>query len=44
MADKINLIIDGKQISVDAGTSILDAAKQNGNYIPTLCHDDIVKV
>ncbi|MBQ6625580.1 MAG: FAD-dependent oxidoreductase [Clostridia bacterium] len=44
MADKINLIIDGKQISVDAGTSILDAAKQNGIYIPTLCHDDIVKV
>lgn len=44
MADKINLIIDGKQITVDAGTSILDAAKKNGIYIPTLCHDDIVKV
>ena len=44
MADMINLTIDGKSITVEKGTTILNAAKQNGIYIPTLCHDDIVKV
>ena len=34
----IQLTIDGKQIAVDANTTILDAAKQLNIYIPTLCH------
>lgn len=33
----VNLVIDGKQISVEEGTTILQAALQNGIDIPTLC-------
>jgi len=33
----VNLIIDGKQISVEEGTTILQAALKNGIDIPTLC-------
>ncbi len=36
---KVTLTIDGKAIQVEAGTSVLDAARQNGIFIPTLCHD-----
>ena len=32
------MIIDNKQIEVKEGTSILEAAKQNGINIPTLCY------
>lgn len=40
----LNLIINGKNITVEEGTTILQAAKDNGIYIPTLCYDDAVKV
>lgn len=33
----VNLTIDGRALSVPAGTSILAAAKENGIRIPTLC-------
>lgn len=33
----VNLIIDGKKIQAKDGTTILEAAKQNGINIPTLC-------
>ena len=33
----VNITIDGKKISVTEGTTILEAAKQNGINIPTLC-------
>jgi NADH-quinone oxidoreductase subunit G/NADP-reducing hydrogenase subunit HndD len=33
----IQLTINNKKISVEAGTTILEAAKQNGINIPTLC-------
>ena len=36
--DKINLTIDNRPVSVDKGTTILDAAKHIGIEIPTLCH------
>ena len=36
--NKINLTIDGRQVSVNPGTTILDAAKACGIDIPTLCH------
>ncbi|HOO85609.1 MAG TPA: 2Fe-2S iron-sulfur cluster-binding protein, partial [Prolixibacteraceae bacterium] len=36
--DKIKLIIDHKEVEVAKGTTILDAAKQIGVHIPTLCH------
>lgn len=35
---KINLLIDGKEVSVLPGTSILDAAASVGTHIPTLCY------
>ena len=35
---EIQLTIDGKQVSVPAGTTIFDAARMNGIPIPTLCH------
>ncbi|MDD4315809.1 MAG: [FeFe] hydrogenase, group A, partial [Clostridia bacterium] len=34
----INLTINGKQISVAEGTTILEAARQTGIKIPTLCY------
>lgn len=38
----VNLIIDGKQISAPEGTTILNAALDNGIYIPHLCsHEDL---
>jgi NADP-reducing hydrogenase subunit HndD len=39
---KISLTIDGIDVTVDEGTSILDAAKQVNISIPTLCyHEDL---
>ena len=35
---KVSLTIDGKQVVVDEGTSVLMAAIANGSYIPTLCY------
>ncbi len=36
----VNLKIDGREVSVPEGTTILDAAKSLGIEIPVLCHDD----
>lgn len=37
-AAPIELTIDGKKVSVPAGTTVFDAARLNGIAIPTLCH------
>jgi predicted molibdopterin-dependent oxidoreductase YjgC len=34
----VRLIIDGKMVEVEEGTRLLDAARQNGLSIPTLCY------
>ncbi len=34
----VNLTIDGKQLSVQENTTIMDAAAQNGIHIPKLCY------
>ena len=34
----VNLTINGKQLDVQEGTTLLDAAKSQGINIPTLCH------
>jgi len=34
------LKIDGKDIAIESGTTVLQAAKENGVAIPTLCHLD----
>ncbi len=31
--------INGKEVEVPQGTTILDAAKEAGVHIPVLCHD-----
>src|SRR6476660_9925848 len=36
----VSLKIDGREVTVRDGTTILDAAKQLGIEIPVLCHDD----
>lgn len=42
--DMINLTINGQKVTAPAGSTILDAAKANGIYIPTLCYDEAVEV
>ncbi|NLP47118.1 MAG: 4Fe-4S binding protein [Epulopiscium sp.] len=37
----VKLTIDGKTIEVPKGTTILEAAKKLGLFIPTLCHLDL---
>ena len=42
MANTVNLNIDGIDISVEAGKTVLDAAKELNIHIPTLCyHEDL---
>jgi len=42
MSDMVKLYIDGSEVEVPAGTTILDAAKKQGINIPTLCyHEDL---
>jgi len=43
MNDKIKIVIDGKECWTEHGKSIIDAAKDNGIYIPSLCHVEGVK-
>ncbi len=38
MDNLVNISIDGKKYKVQEGRNLVDAAKQNGIYIPTLCH------
>jgi formate dehydrogenase alpha subunit len=40
----INLTIDGKEIQVPKGTMLLDACRQAGADIPTLCYDPDLKL
>ncbi len=37
MADLVTLTIDGRQVSVEPGTTLLDAAKKMGKDVPTIC-------
>lgn len=39
---KIKLTIDGNEVMAAEGATILDAARQNGIHIPTLCHHPAV--
>lgn len=39
LQEQVTLTIDGIQITVPMGTSVLDAARMAGIDIPTLCHD-----
>jgi len=37
MEDKLTLIIDGQETSVERGKTILEATRENGTDIPTIC-------
>ncbi|ABC75968.1 2Fe-2S iron-sulfur cluster-binding protein [Syntrophus aciditrophicus] len=39
----VNLVIDGKKIEAETGTTILSAARDNGIVIPTLCHHESIE-
>jgi len=43
MSEKIKFTIDGKECLADQGQNVLDAALDNGVYIPFLCHVKGVK-
>lgn len=43
MNDKVKFVIDGKTCYAEPGQSLIDAAKDNGVYIPSLCHVEGVK-
>jgi [NiFe] hydrogenase diaphorase moiety small subunit len=38
MSNLVNIKIDGKSMQAEAGMNLVDVAKQNGIYIPTLCY------
>ena len=40
---KISFILNGEKVVARAGSTILEAAQQNGVEIPTLCHDPRLK-
>lgn len=42
--EMVNLTINGIKVTAPQGSTILEAAQQNGIYIPTLCYDEAVEV
>ncbi len=40
MTENLTLIIDGQEVSVERGKTILDAARDNGKDVPTICYHD----
>ena len=40
--ENVKLTINGKEITAPVGSTILEAARRNGIYIPTLCYDEAV--
>ena len=40
MPDTITLTIDGEQVSVERGVTLLEAARQSGREIPTICYHE----
>jgi formate dehydrogenase (NADP+) beta subunit len=42
MTDNVKLTIDGKEVEIEKGATVLQAARKAGVYIPTLCfHPDL---
>ena len=40
MSERVNIVIDGKDCSCEKGEYLLEIAKQNGIYIPSLCYHE----
>jgi len=43
MSKTIHMTINGKKIQAPEGTTVLEAAKNEGMYIPTICHHEALK-
>jgi formate dehydrogenase alpha subunit len=39
----IHLTIDGRKVTVPEGVTVLEAIQRAGRYVPTLCHDPVLK-
>jgi NADH-quinone oxidoreductase subunit G len=37
MSERVTVTVDGKEVEVDAGTLLIQAAQDNGTYIPRFC-------
>ena len=37
MTDAFTLVIDGQEVSIEQGKTLLDAARENGKDVPTIC-------
>ena len=37
MSERVSITIDGREIDVDAGQLLIEAAQENGTYIPRFC-------
>ena len=40
MTENLTLTIDGQEVSVGQGKTLLDAARDNGKDVPTICYHD----
>lgn len=41
MAEQVTFLLNGQEVTVPKGTTILEAARSQNIYIPTLCHLDL---
>jgi NADH dehydrogenase/NADH:ubiquinone oxidoreductase subunit G len=39
----LHMVIDGQEIEVEAGRTVLEAAREHGIYIPTLCYHEAME-
>lgn len=40
MTENLTLIIDGQEVSVEQGKTLLDVARENGKDVPTICYHE----
>ena len=40
MSDKVTLTLDGREVTVEQGKTLLEAARENGLDIPTICYHE----
>ena len=40
MTENLTLVIDGQELSTEQGKTLLDAARENGMDVPTICYHD----
>ena len=43
MANRVNITIDGKNFQAEEGKNLMQAAKENGIFIPSLCYYEHIK-